>query len=264
VPENPVHILDYAPRPQLWRRRPFRLTVFAVLLLTIEAAGVYWYPDISFRIRLAYWQRQCMNHVIPPDKIILTADPKLVPTLLQDPDYVRTDDYYVPSPLAAYSPHCWREYHSRGLGGRADGREVQPIIFMHRLVSQRGIERLVIALDRADIYTKVRPEECIAIAVVQPRSLFGPLDTPGDHFAPRSSGIYKDTSGVFANTDTPTIRFHPGQLDPADPSHFTIRWEIACPNPRDRSPTHGIFDFHLSANGDTVTRTDLAGDPPTQ
>ena len=257
MPENPVHMLDYAPRPRLWRRRPFRLTAIAALLLTLAAAGVYWYPDISFRIRLAYWQRQCMNHVIPPDKVILTDDPKLVPTLLQDPDYVKTTVSLATVPFAAYRPRCYREYRTLALGGKIGG---QAVIFMHKLRSQQGIERVVIALDIGDTCMDIRPQDCVEIAIVQRHPLFGKRSAVDGGFTFQSPYSIRNYSGGMANT--PLVRFRPGQLDPADPSHFTIRWDAT--DPWGQKPTHGVFDFRLSPDGTSVSRNDLAADRPTQ
>lgn len=241
-----MHILDYAPRPRLWRKR-FRRTVLAVLVLFLAAAGVCWYPDINFRIRLAYWQHQCMNHVISADKVILTADPKLVPSLLQDPEYVQITADFASGPLAAYSPRCFREYQRMAVPANTLGIAV---IFMHRLKSPQGIERLVIAFDRGAASTRSLPEDSIEAVVIEPRRLFGDLNPLG--------GLRR------AFSDTSTFRFHPGLVDPTDPAHFTVRWQNMFPDPGDQRPTHGIFDFRLSSDGATVTRTDLAADPLSQ
>lgn len=254
MPENPIHILDYAPRPRLWRRRPFRLTVIATVLLALVAAGAYWYPDISFRIRLAYWQRQCMNHVIPPDKVILTADPKLVPILLKDPDYVPTTTPFGPGVLAAYRPRCYREYHCKALVGTTAGDDA--VIFMHNLRNRQGTERLVIAFDRGEPYTKSRPEHCITIEVWQPRPLYGELR--GFSGGVKTRSIFNLSARLRDNTQR--IQLYAGQLDSADPSHFSVRWEATD----DPTPTQGVFEFRLSADGARVTLTDLAGDPPSR
>ena len=148
----------------------------------------------------------------------------MVPTLLQDPDYVKTTVSLATVPFAAYRPRCYREYRTLALGGKIGG---QAVIFMHKLRSQQGIERVVIALDIGDTCMDIRPQDCVEIAIVQRHPLFGKRSAVDGGFTFQSPYSIRNYSGGMANT--PLVRFRPGQLSSRMALLTLALCKVQCP-----------------------------------
>src|SRR5258706_821592 len=70
--------LDYAP-PLPWRRRKNIRRWAVVLLLALGALA--WAPALWNRVRVLWWQRQCLAHVAPADQVVYDDGPAVPPLL---------------------------------------------------------------------------------------------------------------------------------------------------------------------------------------
>jgi len=132
-------------------------------------------------------ERACRHYIAPPTRIVYEEDPTAAALLSQD-GYTTVRVPHSQRPAATiYIPSCWRAYNSPGLSQNA-------VLFLHELPSNSGPR--LICIELCTDY-----EFCL--------SYDGHFHTPP---------IPAYTPG--------SLRFYAGQLDPADPSRFTIRYAV--------------------------------------
>ena len=231
--------LEYAPGAPLRRRRRIRRIVFALTVLALTAAGWRWGPAGWRQAQFLYWQRQCMNYTMPAGSPPWETDPAKAPVLVR-----QNQDYIAPSRgwgWAVFYPRCLRECESRGLPRSLQTFE-PPVLLLHELRSPSGNRRLVIVqgdqyagLDTAD------PRYDLTYTIYVPAGFLS---------APRKMG-----AGVrLGDPVVWHIDYALGQIDPADPSHFTINWKAGA--------LTGVFDGRLT-DDDRIVVTERKG-PATQ
>jgi hypothetical protein len=213
--------LDYAPRPPVLRRRWVRRAILAVFLLAVTAAGASWGPGVYRRASLLYWQRQCLGYAAPADQLVYESDP-LAGSALRAADrhyqFIPTGWGAPRKPVATgYLPDCWTRF---GKASPGFAIATQPVLFLHELKTRSGQPRLVAvagAFNPTELPLFISGHD-VQVLTIEP----GTWKTLPQN---RTGGIALSVlSGP--QPQPPHLRIYAGQPDPADPSHFTIRYEV--------------------------------------
>lgn len=199
--------IDYAPPPPVYWRKVFRRAVLLLILVAAGVAGVKLWPSVWERARLLYWQRQCMAHTAPPDQIVC----------IETPVYRWNPPPFV---AAAPDPECLVKYAATARVSVPVGKG-GPVVFLHDRRTLGGVRRLV-------VIRRIPPGG--RMSVDAPTSFEESVVTPAGFITPPSVAIIfweQEMVPVYYNLDgtAPIIRLYAGQADPADESHFTIRYE---------------------------------------
>ncbi len=210
MPQTHSPQLDYAPKPSLARRRWLRQ--FAVVLIALLLATVAWRWGRSSleRMRINRLYSRCAAHVMPADKVIFETD------------YSKQDQHFT-----GYTPPVWLELNQAATAVTLNS---QGTAFLHELRTPSGQRRLVgvdlIILSRSQL-------------VFQPRKFVPGVSILRPPHQVR--GLQKDMG--LDTAPKGLLSVYAGQLDPSDPSHFTIEY---------RTDAHtGIIDGWLK-DDDTV------------
>jgi hypothetical protein len=223
--------LDYAPAPptrRRWLRRSF------LLLVILAAVFVAWRfgPSMAQQARLLYRERACLNYSASPDQVVYEEDPTLATKLLiSGSEYTTYPIHRAPQAnqnpppaftAAAHVPACWWAYPTLiGPSMMQASRVYGAIAFLHERLSPGGNHRLVCIRCFPDPSTFVaQPIDGFNYdSTVVTRATL----TQRPKVAMR---IY--TIDVISGwpKHPPNMRIYAGQIDPNDPSHFTIRYEM--------------------------------------
>jgi len=224
--------LDYAPAPPK-RRKWLRRSVFLIFLLGVGAVCWRWGGAAWHQARLLYWQRQCLRYTAPANQIVYEEDPVNAAKLMA------TDAQYAPYPLkrrtqsesftaapvnaAAYVPACWARFESASnpLVSLQLGRAYGAIVFLHERVAPSGHRRLVSVRYFPDIDTFVA-------AFINGYNYSTETITAATLRSPPTPAMRAYAIDVLSGypRHPPMVRMYAGQIDPNDPSHFTIRYEM--------------------------------------
>lgn len=214
--------LDYAPAAPFRRRRRIRRMV-AILFLLAIAWPAYWYgPPLWEKSKVLYYQRRCLAFEAPPEQVVFDDDSADLAVVGARRDYqvLANKDYHAPSfpKMAAFSPSCWNDFTSAAVPSRS-AAGAAAVVFCHELTSRDGVRRLVVvqrASDPGDFNYNVLSLDAV---IIQPGTFSAkPIDvTP--------PGVIMWLTGAVARQMTP-LRIYAGQVDPSDPSRFTIRYAM--------------------------------------
>jgi hypothetical protein len=222
--------LAYAARPHHRGRRVRQIGVLVALVVVgIQAARHG--PRTYERARLLYWQHRCLTYTPPPGQVVYDRpdDPPVTVVLR---GCVPTRQFAAGSPgTAAPVPKCWAELSaaagwapgtspSTGPAGAA-GPAGRPIAFLHERRTPAGRRRLVVLWydpDPIDGNPASGFAGLDAAVMVRPAT----WDRPSDEVSLTPSSL----SGTFGIVQwRPAFRLYAGEPDPADESHFTLRYE---------------------------------------
>ena len=223
--------LDYAPAPPRWRKRA-RYILLALILLAAGFCAWRWGPYAWKQSHLLYWQRQCLNFSASPDTVVYEEEPAAA-ILLRRSDYsphvtVRREDFdtdfnIVQVKAAAFYPRCWRRLDTFAtlptvpfFPSDGDGA----IIFLHERVSSAGHRRLV-CVDYAPKTFSPQFAEGV--------NCFSCVISPATWIRPLTEGPRIDCWNMrmpIYPPPPPLVRVYSGQIDPADPAQFTIRYQM--------------------------------------
>jgi hypothetical protein len=241
VPSDPLQ-LDYAPPPARHRqrvRRALLLVLVIAVLWTLAEHG----PDTARRLRLLWVQGRCARFEFPAGTVIFDSDRAArAPLLANAEDYVALDDAQVwpVTGVARREPACWVSLKDILFAGRTfwPPGPPAPKVMVHLLTTADGKQQRLVAIIFAPAAplpptaSPIYPTPGIGLvaAIVQP----GTWDTP-----PRWDG---NSEFLRANFETAKhLKFFAAQLDPKDPSRFTVRYEM------DHQP--GTVDGNLEDDG---------------
>jgi hypothetical protein len=207
--------LEYAPSPPLHRTRRFRRIALLVVLLALGACAWRWGGDVASRAALLYHQRACRSYAAPADQVVFDTDPARVAALATDPNFV-----VLRGAAFRKSPSDWSAFRTALSGPSPFTPPTGPtaLILLHELRARNGIRRLV-SLERtvgtgASAYLIAGYD--VSAQVIE---LADWKTSP--RLIPEIWAI-DVIDGVAPHAD---IRIFAAQLDPADPSHFTVRYE---------------------------------------
>jgi hypothetical protein len=204
--------LDYVPAPRWYGRRAWRRMVIVVVLLGGTAAALRWGPALWLTMRLLYWQRQALNYTASPDQIVYEEQPQSAKKLLAGTGgYAPFTTYSNSNTMAAFVPVCQSKLS--GVLFRP-GPLLGPTLFLHELKTPDGRSHLVLV--EYQVGSNATRFNC-RIEIIRPATPLKPAAT-----APNSTAMLFTPAG----SQDPQVRVYAGQPDPADPSHFTIRYEM--------------------------------------
>lgn len=249
VPASPR--LDYAPGAPLHRRRRVRRVTLLVLLLAFALAAWRYGPRLWSRGRLLYAQHRCLAYDPPADLVVYEGDTSLAAALLKQPAYAPIPVFtlaggpkFSPPMVAAHRPPPLADLEAQ-IGGPLTGGPCA-VLFMHEMRDSAGHRRLVIAFRDSNSTGPLFATFGIWTVVMDPATLLSDLrPTPKRNF----KGW--DYSGPGWELPGRNLRFYAGQIDPNDPSHFTIRYRM--------DGQEGVVDGRLNAAGDDVDITVRTG-----
>jgi hypothetical protein len=236
--------LEYAPGAPLRRRRRVRQAVLLILLAGAALAGWMYGPRAWARAALLYAQHRCLTYAPPPDQIVYeSADPGKE-ELLTRPGYVALPTTGGPwgsgpaATVAGFRPPPLADLEGR-VGAPLTGGPAA-VLFLHELRHAPTGRRLLVVVSRG-------------------ASTWGPITSPFDlqaivfdvatirtdlRVTTKSDLLMWAYSGPGFDLPTTGLRFYAGQVDPGDPSRFTIRYAL--------EGREGLIDGRLNAAGDDV------------
>lgn len=213
--------LSYAPPPTWHRRRLVRRVVLCLVLVAMAGAGTRWGPRYYRRAQLLYWQRKCMEYRAPADQVVYELGPGAQALFAKSREYISLGISYNQLAPAGCKPvgrepACFASYRQ----GVLTMRPSRSVLFMHTMRLPSGGDRLVIVQDNFMVDWEPRFIEGfdLRVSVTEPATWKSP---PKDVTAALPFGYQDSTLKAL-----PNVRVFAGQPDPADPAHFTIRYEF--------------------------------------
>jgi hypothetical protein len=188
-----VLAIDYAPPLPIWSRRPVRraIAVLIPLILLTTIVARWGRPALSHARLLSHFY-QCERYNPPPDLVVYDNNTASVAASVRPS--TPWDGFY-----GIYSP---------------PGRQPWPVLFLHKRTNSRGQRRLVVVEGwpvpihkfglTASVLRQSTPFTTPQMTVSNEMKMLPALVELGDR----------------------SLRWYAGQPDPADPAHFTIRYEI--------------------------------------
>lgn len=196
--------LDYAPKPTGLRGARARRWMHVAGGLLLLAVVLWLTPRAVHRLRVTYWQKQCMTYTAPADQVVHETDPIEVARLLAPPTpYLGS----IATGQAFLIPAAYRNLVMSQSVGTA---------FLHERTSPQGERRLV----AIDLFT----------TGIVPNNVMGFNATSFDPSravrGPRALLTLTRGDGVTVTAQPgDSFRVFAGQPDQNDPSHFTIDYE---------------------------------------
>lgn len=227
---TPPPLLDYAPSVGRWHRWRWRIACLVAILVALYCAVRYG-GDTLRQAQCVYWQRQCLNYTAAPDQVVYEEEPTAAARLLAgNPLCTRRTSRNpviagepLPPKPAVLRPGCWQSLcDTLTTAGRPTYSPLDAaIVFLHERTAPNG-ERYLVCVDYYRDGGAFQPVwiagfNCTPIAVVPGTLTHLPRTVPFGYDIDVISGYPKQP---------PNTRIYAGQPDPADPSHFTIRYEM--------------------------------------
>lgn len=195
-------LLDYAPAPAKawhWVRRAFRFVLFGGLIV----ATYIWGPVFWHHAQMLYWQRQCLDFDGLAGQMVY--------------DNGLSGGQVIPPPA------CWAEFvdSAAQVGPALSGLpQFGSLVFVGQLKTPSGDPRLVAIAFTHQLNWwapgQLGPDLSYQTWVLKPGSLLSPPQSIS-----QSDAADKDV--LLSVTVPPAPQFYFGQVNPADPSHATIR-----------------------------------------
>jgi hypothetical protein len=254
--------LDYAPAAPLLRRKRARRIILLVVLLLAAYPAYRYGPPVYHQSRLLYLQHRCLTYSPPADQVVYDEDSPTTAAHLADPAYLAvplnpawmrqrpstsTKAIAVrPAPqLQDLLPHVPTVANLTAFGSPASLTN-SATLFMHELKTPKGLRRLAIVVRSPAGYGPYNYPFDFFPVLFEPASLTGSLRP----VAVQQLRII-DWLGPAGPPPSHNLRFYAGQLDPADPAHFTIAYDL--------EDGHGIVDGRLNDAGDDLRITIRSG-----
>jgi hypothetical protein len=217
--------LDYAKAPPWRNRKSVRRATLALFLAIILLAALKFARPAWNHARLLHYQSRCLKHALPADRVVFDNNAQ---SNFISPDW---DRFYT-----IFSPP----------GGKRDAT-----LLVHELHRPDAPPRLVVLelFGGADFVDSMPPPYAFDITVIDPAGLWSRPKLVSNRF-----WLSPFRMPLPPSPQSP-LRIYAGQLDPANPAHFTIDYEY-------RGKT-GTIDGWLQSD-DTILlepRTTIANDP---
>jgi len=173
------------------------------------------------------WQteRACRNYTAPSTQVVYEEEPVAAAALLSN-----ADGYFTApalgsrgAPATVHVPSCWNEFTFADVNGRPR----QPLLLLHELHSKSAVP--LVSVELIDL---PRPQRLLLWVSIYNRD--------------RPDNPWRGIRCAFPLKLTPSehLRFYAGQVDSADPGHFTIRYAI--------DGKDGLIQGRLSDGGDYI------------
>lgn len=209
-------VLEYAKGHSRWPRR-LRRAVAAMMVLGLLFAAWHWHRDISQHVSAWYWQGQCANFTLPPGELMVAMDPAAARMSLPSPPWESWRIAYTSTTGAAR--HIAAADNLLDVAGLRSMIPPKPsVIFVHERIAAApgGKPRLVMVALDARTYAPLPGFEVIVLSE-------GSLFRLPQNVSPGTRAAIGLNLGPQPDPD---LRIYAGQPDPADPSHFTIDYEM--------------------------------------
>jgi hypothetical protein len=228
--------LDYAPTPKPGGWRMIRRAMLLILLVGLPVLAVRRGPSIARKANFLYHQHGCLRYNATPDEVVFDSDPVRVAALAGDPNFVIVGGCAFRKP-----PSDWAAFSSSlGVGNYVSFTPPRglSVLFLHER-EVNGV-RYLIMVERtfgAGQSPYFIPGYDIETCTIDPATLRFPARKIPFGF----TFDVKDGGGPHTN-----IRIYAGQIDPADDSRFTIRFEFRGKSGvvEGRVGSDGHVDFH--------------------
>jgi hypothetical protein len=204
--------LDYATQPPPWYRRQdvlrwLRRIFFLLAGFLLIYVGYRAYMRVSMR----YWQGRAMRYSAPADQVVFEEEPAAASK------FVAKDRRYHRSPMhLAFAGYVPAEFQ-----GLRPNWEPDAVAFLHERRAG-GTERIVSVEVGVGQAFNERHEVSLYALVIEPDALGAPK-VVGRALLPLP--LHSIDRGRLLS-EQPLLRLYAGQRDSADPSHFTIRYEL--------------------------------------
>jgi hypothetical protein len=165
---------------------------------------------------LLYHQHQCLSYSAPADQVVFDTEPGQVAHLASDPHYLIATEIASRRRTPDWDSFLAKGF--RGVTGLAPLPPNNPILFMHERKSPNGTVRLVVVERTAGL---AEPPLFIAGFDVEAFAIEPGRIVRPPHWLP----FAWDIDVAYNPGPHRDIRIYAGQVDPADASHFTIRYE---------------------------------------
>src|SRR5688500_7875776 len=180
--------------------------------------------------QLHFYERACMRYRASPDQVALEFDPeKAEPLVDAGGDYLGGSFYAIDGLPAMLVPQSLRAYR-----GPPTAAPTRGTLFLHRRTSRGGYARVVVV--EIDTTSWIESEDAGDISVMNvlastspPMALFDVRPPPVKQSIGWRVILTRNVTwenGVMRGSLSRRTRFYSGQPDPADPSRFTIAYEI--------------------------------------
>jgi hypothetical protein len=209
--------LSYEPKRRQFSRKSARRLLISILLISATSFVILFGKPIYFRVKLFYWVSVCSRYTQSAD-VIVWGDAQTNPhghrwssTLPSVYTGVVFVDRFE-APDFCEQIRCWNQLM---LLLNPSGKS-EATLFLHELVSRSGHRRLVAvgAQDLEPIITVIAPGNLLQKSVIISRGFAA--------FKKTERGLWYESI-----TRRPGPRFYFGSVDPSDPSHFTLHFEVA-------------------------------------
>jgi hypothetical protein len=229
---DPSPQLDYAPAPPKRRKWIWR-SIALILGLSVGLVSVKWGPQFVRTAKILYWQNKCLSYSAPADRVVYEEDPDAAAKLLAtgSGEYVPTalnrETGKAPTTAASHVPASWSALRPRVttfplmMYARNSSPATAGVVFLHELTSPGGSRRLVCVR-----YLPQSPT--FSPAFVAGYDYDSDVLIPATWTRPAARVARGSAFSVLSNIPRhpPRVRMYAGQPDPADPTHFTIRYEM--------------------------------------
>jgi hypothetical protein len=201
--------LHYASPLPWYRAGRTQRIIIRLLILSALACGGIWAFRFAQQLQFLFEQHQWMKYTMPKEKVVAAEGTSEVPQLLATAGYHRID-HGSDSSAKAVAGNPPKEIAS------LDWAPVCTVVFLHRLQCPEHDARLVsVILDGPG--NRLGWEQELAALAQVPANL-----QPGSRPIPCAPAGVSGRFSFFADT----FRLFAGQPDPADESHFTIRYDL--------------------------------------
>lgn len=210
--------LDYGrpvSRRKIWVRRVCVLLSLAIVAVLVWQFG----PGAWYRMQVVYWQSRCMNFELSPDQVVAEEDPVDLAPLLADSRMRMSTSVRINEQkhvqVGMDPPELDRLLTFLVPPSRP--RLVPPVLFMHRMTQPDGQEKLVVLMDFFPDTMRMQISN-LRVGVLTY------VSTPGSFSSLPVMGQSASIRVLYNPRVDRHMRIYAGQVDPADPSHLTIRY----------------------------------------
>jgi hypothetical protein len=192
-PQSPQ--LDYALPPPLVQRARFRRRLALAGVALAILSSLWWGPPLWRNARAVYWQRQCMAYAARPGCVVYDEDVAQGRMATE----VRVPAWDALYPFIKYA---------------GPPRPQRAVLFLHALRHPTAGVRLV------EVELAHHNDE------VEELALRDFVPHPAALSEPPQARVYENWLRLPGLRGARRLRFYAGRPDPADPSRFTIPYEI--------------------------------------